>query len=136
MDVLVGGAVEEPPRATPPTAPSPGDCFIVAEGATDAWLGQSQSIAAWTSGGWRFISPAEGMTLLERSSGTFATFRNGAWEPGILRGTSVLIGGEQVVGTRGAAIESPAGGAVVDVEARAALSAILDTMRQHGLIAS
>ena len=113
-----------------------GDCYIVAEGATGAWSGKSQCLAAWSSGGWRFISPVEGVALLERSSGTCATFRNGAWEFGILRGASVLIGGDQVVGARGAAIESPTGGAFVDAEARAALNAILDTMRQHGLIAS
>jgi hypothetical protein len=83
-----------------------------------------------------FARSPEGMSLHERSSGAIATFRNGSWELGILRGTSVIIGGEQVVGARGAAVESPAGGAVVDIEARAAINAILDTMRQHGLIAS
>jgi len=40
------------------------------------------------------------------------------------------------VGARAAAIDSPAGGTVVDLEARSAISAILSAMRQHGLIAT
>jgi hypothetical protein len=47
-----------------------------------------------------------------------------------------VIDGQQVVGGRAAAIDSPAGGAVVDVETRSAIDAILTAMRQHGLIAT
>ena len=134
--MLVGGAVEEPPRATPPASPVLGACYIVAAGATDDWAGKSQCVSAWTSGGWRFVAPVEGMTLYERTGGTFACFRNGAWDVGTLTATSLLIGGQQVVGARAAAIDSPAGGTVVDLEARSAISAILSAMRQHGLIAT
>jgi len=42
----------------------------------------------------------------------------------------------QVVGPQEAAIAAPSGGSAVDVEARAALGAILDALRGHGLIAS
>jgi uncharacterized protein DUF2793 len=135
LDVLVSGSVEEPPRATPPASPAIGACYIVAEAATDAWIGKSQSLAAWTSGGWRFIAPLDGMSLYERASGTSAVFRNGAWEVGSLRGSSLIVDGQQVIGPRAAAIESPIGGSVIDTEARAALDAVLDTLRQHGLIA-
>jgi hypothetical protein len=132
--VLVSGALEEPPRPSPPTAPAVGACYIVDEGATDAWNGKDRCVAAWTSGGWRFIPPLEGMALFERTSGTWAAFQDGAWELGKLRGSSLLIEGRQVIGPRAAAIESPTGGSVIDVEARAALSLVLDTLRQHGLI--
>jgi hypothetical protein len=104
--------------------------------ATGAWAGKSHCIAAWTSGGWRFIAPADGMSFYDRASGTSATFRNGAWEVGVLRAGSLLIDDEQVVGSRGAAIDSPSGGAVVDTEGRLAIEAILTAMRQHGLIAT
>jgi Protein of unknown function (DUF2793) len=93
-------------------------------------------VAAWTSGGWRFIAPVEGMGLYERTSGTWSVFRSGAWESGMVRGTSLLIDGQQVVGARAAAIESPAGGAIVDAEARASIDAILAALREHGLIAT
>ena len=76
------------------------------------------------------------MTLYERGSGTSAAFRNGAWEVGVLRGGSLLIDDQQVVGSRGPAIDSPSGGEIVDVEGRLAIDAILTAMRQHGLIAT
>lgn len=134
LDALVGGAVEEGPRATPPAAPELGACYIVAAGATDEWAGKSLCVAAWTSGGWKFISPVEGITLYERTSGNCAAFRNGAWEVGTLRGSAVLIGGQQVVGARAAAIDSPSGGSVIDAEGRSAIAAILGALRDHGLI--
>ena len=134
LDALVAGAIEEPASANPPTAPAVGACYVVADGATDAWAGFAQSVAAWTSGGWRFISPAEGMSLYERTTGTWTVFRNGAWEAGLVRGSALVIGDEQVVGPRAAAIASPAGGATVDLESRASIDAILEALRQHGLI--
>ena len=136
LDVLVAGAVEGPPVATPPSSPTLGASYIVASDATDAWAGKSNSIAAWTSGGWRFVSPVEGMLLCERTSGAPAVFRGGAWEIGIVRGASLLIDGQQVVGPRASAIESASGGAVIDTEARTAIDAILNALRQHGLIAT
>jgi hypothetical protein len=126
--------VEELPRTSPPTSPAVGTCYIVGEGATEAWDGKELCVAAWTSGGWRYILPLEGMALFERTSGTWAAFRNGAWEIGKLRASSLLIDDQQVVGSRAAAIESPTGGSVIDVEARTALGLVLDTLRQHGLI--
>jgi hypothetical protein len=134
LDVLVAGAVEEPPSTTAPATPALGACYIVATDATDAWAGKSQCVAAWTSGGWRFIVPVEGMVMFERSSGTWTVFRNGNWETGILRGESLMIDGQQVVGRRAAAIESPTSGGVIDTEARTAIDAILTSLRDHGLI--
>ena len=136
LDILVAGAVEQPPLSTPPASSAVGDCYIVGSAATDAWAGKSQCVAAWTTGGWRFVSPIEGMLLYERTSGTWAAFRNGEWELGSVRGTALLIGDQQVVGARADAIASPSGGTVVDVEARDAVDAILNALRQHGLIGS
>lgn len=49
--------------------------------------------------------------------------------------TSLLRGGTQVVGAQQAAVADAAGGVVVDVEARAAINALLARLRTHGLIA-
>jgi hypothetical protein len=48
----------------------------------------------------------------------------------------LFVAGEQVVGRRAGAIAAPSGGVTVDTEARAAVSQILDGLRQHGLIDS
>jgi hypothetical protein len=45
------------------------------------------------------------------------------------------LGGLVVVGAWGAAIAAPAGGTTIDVEGRAAISAILAALRSHGMIA-
>jgi hypothetical protein len=136
LDVLVAGAVEDAPETTPPASPALGSCYVVADAATGAWAGKSQSVAAWTSGGWRFISPVEGMSFYERSSGTWTVYRNGVWERGMVRADALLINDEQVIGPRAAAIASPSGGTVIDSEARSTIDAILGALRQHGLIDS
>lgn len=135
LDLLVGGAVEGSPMAEPPSAPTIGSAYIVGAGATGSWAGKSQCVAAFTSGGWRFVEPSEGLTLYVRSQDVSATFRGGNWDLGEVRGSAVVIGGQQVVGSRAGSIASPAGGSVVDAEARAIVGQILETMRGHGLIA-
>jgi hypothetical protein len=134
LDTFVAAAVEEPARAEPPTAPVMGACYIVAEGATGAWAGHDGTLAAYSSGGWRMEAPVEGLAVYVRSASIWSTFCQGAWESGTLRGSTLVLGGQQVVGLRGAAITSPSGGSTVDTEARAALGQVLATLRQHGLI--
>src|SRR3954453_23819012 len=134
LDTLVAAAVEGPPRNSPPTAPAVGACYIVGSAPTGAWAGTAQNIAAFTSGGWRFTPPFEGVIAYVRSTETYAAYRAGAWEIGVLRGTNVVVGGQQVVGARAAAIASASGGTTVDVQARSVVDQILTAMRLHGLI--
>ncbi|WP_235600834.1 MULTISPECIES: hypothetical protein [unclassified Sphingobium] len=58
------------------------------------------------------------------------------WEDSAVRADGFYVGGQRVVGAAVAAVANPAGGAIVDVEARSALAAILGALRTHGLIAS
>jgi hypothetical protein len=134
LDILVGGAVEEGPRADPPTSPAPGDGYIVGTSPTGAWAGKPQYLATFTSGGWRFVAPIEGMSVYTKSIGCLATYRLGNWEIGTLRGSKLVLGGQQVVGVRTAAISSASGGTTIDVQARTVIDQILAALRQHGLI--
>lgn len=128
--------MEEGPRASPPAAPLVGSCYLVADAPTGEWEGQARKLAAFTSGGWRFVTPAEGLTVYVRSAGVPALFRAGAWEIGQLRGSALVVAGLQVVGERAGAIASPAGGSTVDAESRTAIGQIVAALRQHGLIAA
>jgi hypothetical protein len=74
------------------------------------------------------------LSVYVKASGTWANYRSGAWEMGILRGSGVVIGGQQVVGSRVAAIPSASGGTIIDSQARAVIDQILNALRQHGLI--
>ena len=136
LDAIVAGCVEEGPRASPPANPEPGQAFIVAQGAAGDWAGLGGKVMSFTSAGWRQLDPVEGLSLKVRSTGVDATYRNGAWELGAVRADRLVVDGEQVVGSRVAAISSPAGGTVVDGEVRACVAAILNALRAHGLIAS
>lgn len=121
LDAVVAGAVEEPARADPPTAPTVGTAYIVATGATGAWAGQDDAIAAFTPGGWRIIAPVDGLSVLVKSSGQTVRYANGGW--------SIVLAAPQP------AISNVGGGTTVDSESRAAISAILAALRAHGLIA-
>jgi Protein of unknown function (DUF2793) len=135
LDLVVAAAVEEPPRAAPPSSPAIGSCYIVGPSASGAWVGQADCLAGMTLSGWQFVTPIEGLAAFVRSSGVTAVFQMGAWELGTLCGNRVKIGGQQVVGARGNAITAPTAGSVIDIEARTAISAILSALRLHGLIA-
>ena len=121
LDAVVAGAVEEPARADPPSSPTVGASYIVASGATGAWAGQDDAIAAFTPGGWRIIAPVDGLCVLVKSTGQTLRYDNGGW--------SILLAGPQP------AISNVVGGTTVDPESREAISAILGALRAHGLIA-
>lgn len=136
LDIVAAAAVEEPPRATPPDTPQVGDTYIVATSPSGDWTGKAQCLAALTSGGWRFVTPKQGLFALEKASGSYLTYREGAWEAGVIRGESLVIDGSQVVGPRGASIPDPSGGSTVDSEARTTLQKVLAALREHGLVES
>jgi hypothetical protein len=83
-----------------------------------------------------FARSTDGMSLFVKSIAAQADYHSGAWEIGTLRGTSVVIAGQQVVGSRLSAIASPAAGATVDSGARSTIDQILNALRVHGLIQS
>lgn len=136
LDAIVAGAVEEPPRDEPPALPASGQCYLVGSNPVDDWSDYPTHVAVFSEAGWRFVAPVAGMSLLVKSSGTFATYGSGGWETGTLRASRVVLDGEQVVGPRLAAVADPAGGSTIDAEARLTLEQILSVLRLHGLIAT
>lgn len=120
----------------PPASPSSGTCCLVGATPTGAWSGHANALAGWSAGGWRFIDPVEGLSARIATTGESAVFRQGAWQIGVVDASEVRVGGEAVVRGRRPAIASPAGGTTVDGEARTAISAILASLRAHGLIAT
>jgi hypothetical protein len=80
------------------------------------------------------IAPLDGMNVYVKAENCWANYRLGDWEMGILRGSMIVIDGQQVVASRATAIASAAGGATVDTEARTAIDQILSALRHHGLI--
>jgi hypothetical protein len=126
-------AVEGAPLSAPPAAPSPGQSWIVGPSATGSWLGKDGQLAGWSDGGWRFFAPQAGMLAWNKAAGHWLYWTGTVWSAGELPAAAIIIGGNQVVGQRQPAVPSPSGGTVIDVEARAAIAAIIATLMSHGL---
>ncbi len=135
IDAAVHPVVVAVAPVTAPAAPNPGQCWIVGVGASGAWAGQEGKLAAWTVGGWRFATVPEGASAWSLADGCAARRTATGWSIGVLATQKVTVGGMQVLGARQSAISTPAGGAMVDGEARAAIAAVLAALRGHGLIA-
>ncbi len=132
LDGLIHVAVEGS-AATPPAEPGDGECWIVAAGAGGAWDGRDTNLALRTAGGWRFVVPTAGMSLWDKEAGLHRRWTGTAWSDGKLAAAGLLVEGQQVVGGRGPEVPSPSGGTTIDLEARAAIDAIIVTLKSHGL---
>jgi hypothetical protein len=137
IDALLHPDVQGVGVDAPPAAPEPGQAWIVGTAPTGDWAGHADAIACWTTGGWRFVAPRTGMAVWAESLARPVRYRAGAgWQVGVITASRIEIDGVQVIGARVGAIAMPAGGAIVDEQAREAIGAMLDALRAHGLIAS
>lgn len=136
VDALVQPVALSADVAEPPLDPAPGACWIVAAAAGGAWAGRDGAIAQWTAGGWRFSAPAAGWRCHVLDRGSAMVHDGIAWRNDIVRIDGIYVDGDRVVGARLAPVAEPAGGAVVDTEARNAINEIVMTLRAHGLIES
>lgn len=124
LDALLHPVIESIVLTEPPTDPVPGRCWAVPEGAMGAWAGHNGTIAMWTMGGWRFFAVANGTTAwLPHENRRFRREQAG-W---------VAEAPAQVPEP---AVAPPSGGAVIDLEARAALASLLQSLTRLGLIAN
>lgn len=135
IDALLHPIAEALGADTPPTVAVPGQSWIVGDAPGGDWAGHARAVATLTDGGWRFAVPAVGMTVWVVADGTWAVFGPQGWTSGLLPVRGLLVDGIQVVGAQLNAIAEPAGGTAIDPEAREAIAAILDALRQHGLVA-
>ena len=134
LDTVAVAAVEEAPRNDPPQAPQPGAVYLIGAEPVAEWSGYADHLAAYSIAGWRFIAPLVGLRALVKSTSTYAEYGSAGWEMGTVRASRVVVGNDQVIGARAAAIDDPTGGTIVDAEARSAVSQVLSALRQHGLI--
>ncbi|MEA3042305.1 MAG: hypothetical protein QOH47_143 [Sphingomonadales bacterium] len=136
LDAALHAAVEEDPLADPPSDPEPGQSWIVGDEATGAWSGKDGSLATWTSGGWRLVAPVAGMMVWHKAIGCWVHWTGGGWSDGSLPAAAIVIDGDQIIGPRLPDVPNPSGGTTIDAEARAAVDAVIATLRSHGLINS
>ncbi|MEP9370667.1 DUF2793 domain-containing protein [Mesorhizobium sp. KR1-2] len=80
LDTLCHPVAKDHSRSEPPAAPEPGDCHIVASGATGAWFGQDGALATWQSTEWEFLPPFAGMVAYVEDEQAFVFHDGRDWE--------------------------------------------------------
>lgn len=136
LDYLVQPVIVAHAPSSEPASPLPGQCWITGSTPVGLWSGKAAQLACWTSQGWRFAAPFEGLTCWSIADACYWQYGVSTWAKGIISGQTVHLAGQQVLTTRQPAIPNPTGGTTVDNESRVALSSLLATLRNHGLIAA
>jgi hypothetical protein len=136
LDIIVQPVVQAVAPSIVPVNPVLGQCWIVGVGASGAWTGRDGALAAWTAGGWRFVAAFEGMTAWSIADAMLVIRRGTSWIIGQVNAQQIRINNVPLLTVRQPAIATPSAGTVMDGESRAAISAILATLRTHGLIAT
>lgn len=135
LDIMVQPVVQAVAPPTVPANPGLGQCWIVGANAAGVWAGKAGSLAAWTAGGWRFVSPFEGMSAWSIADSMPVLRRDAAWVTGQVNAQEIRINNVRLLTAQLPPIANPSNGSVIDSESRTALIAILATLRTHGLIA-
>jgi hypothetical protein len=112
-DILLHAAIEGEIAAAP-AAPAEGECWLVGAPASGLFAGREGCLAGFQAGTWIFASPSDGMCVFDRSTGQSVLY----------------IGGWR----REPAPSAPTGGTTVDVEARAAIEALILVLRQTSVL--
>ena len=111
-DSLLHCAIEGEASAPPP-APIEGEAWLVGAAPGGDWTGQAGRLACRQGGNWLFVTPRDGLRLLDRSTGQERRFF-GSWRfP--------------------AAPLEPIGGSTVDAEARAVIVQLIAALKDAGV---
>ena len=79
LDTLVQLAVLDRDLTAPPGSPTEGQRWIVKTGATGAWAGHANAIAAWQDGVWQFSAPQTGWVAFVVDEATLVVWSGSAW---------------------------------------------------------
>jgi len=135
IDTLLHLSVLSLSLSAPPAGPVPGNAWIVGPTPTGTWSGHAGEIASFGEGGWRFALPVPGCLAWVVDLGVFAVRNDDAWVSDAWPAHALRIGDANLLAPALPAIGDVSGGSMIDVEARAAILAILNVLRYMGLIA-
>jgi hypothetical protein len=133
LDRLVALAVVSRAAAGPSLDPVVGDCHIVAPAAAAAWGQPAGTLMHWQGNGWLPESPVDGQIVLVQDEAIMLLYRAG-WQPQ-LPVAGLIVNGQPMLQGVPAGIANPAGGTIIDTEARTTLAALITALQAHGLLA-
>ena len=79
LDAAIQIAVQDTDRTAPPAAPVAGQRHVVATGASGAWAGRAQTIAAWQDGAWAYLVPKPGWCVWSVADDAMLVFDGAGW---------------------------------------------------------
>ncbi|MGY6550961.1 MAG: DUF2793 domain-containing protein [Erythrobacter sp.] len=101
--------------SSPPQEALDGDCYRITSPAQGDWAGREGALAMRIAGEWQFVAPVDGWLIYDRAARQYLHFDD-SWNAATIAA-------------------SPTGGAVIDVEARALLTQVIDALGKLGLVA-
>ncbi len=116
IDILLCAQVAGMASAPPAGPPTSRTAYIIADPATGDWAGKSGQLALWLGSGWRFFAPPVNFIVLDAGADVQRRFDGTQWHAN-------------------PQISVASGGITQDIEARAAITAILAALRNFRLIA-
>ncbi|GGD62795.1 DUF2793 domain-containing protein [Aurantiacibacter arachoides] len=114
LDTLIHPAIEGEADA-PPASPADGETWLVGAAPTGEWAGHAGHLAGRQAGNWVFATPRTGMLAFDKAAGQVARYDDG-WH-------------------RAQGVALPTGGAVADLEARAAIEGLAAALIAAGIVA-
>lgn len=115
INMLIAPIVEGSAAAPDALSLQEGECWLVSDEADGEWAGCAQHIACWSGSGWLFHPPTQGLQVYNRENSAIQFFRGARWR----------------TYPRPADIN---GGAVIDEQARAAISQLITTLSAIGIL--
>lgn len=79
LDLIVQLSVQDFDVTDPPSSPSEGQIWALGANATAAWSGADGQLAAWSGGGWFFITPVEGWRAWGIAGDELRVYTGGVW---------------------------------------------------------
>jgi hypothetical protein len=114
IDALLHPVVQARLSSAPnPAVTDAGKCWLVDAAAVGEWQGKTNSIAVWAGGSWRYVAPVPAMRIRNMATGTDLLWTGAAW-------------------IAAPTIADPQSGSVIDIQARAAIAALLSYFRSIG----
>ncbi len=122
LDAVMHPELQSRSAGSPPLAPVLGQCWLIPAEAGGVWSGRDGQVTVWSIGGWRYLSPPGGYRAWLADEGRWIRLGNDGWRD------EIALAGDWPV------LMAPSGGAVIDVEARIAIGALLDRLSAAGLM--
>jgi hypothetical protein len=132
LDGLVALAAVSRSAAGPPSGPGPGEVQIVAATATVAWGAAAGTVMQWLGSGWQPRVPVDGQLAFVADEAIMLVHA-GSWRA-LWPVAGLTIAGRAVLSVPPGSVAAPAGGTVVDDQARGAIAQLISQLQAQGIL--